>query len=116
MSGRSKRKVNTTQVIDQDKAIISSAQLGAQVMLTAATIVLMETFGWPEEWISEWTFRTMATALTILNDLEPSEEVIEGMREVMGESDELNAWLKRHKRETKKPPESPDKPTELPVL
>jgi len=51
---------------DLDSMITDEAMVGARLILTASAVVLANTFGWPQEWIIEWTKKTLQIGLEIL--------------------------------------------------
>lgn len=114
MAKRGKRKLSSRPE-DWEKKIEQSTEMGAQTMLTAATITLMETWGWPEEWIVEWTKRTLATALLLVENLIPDHQTIETILPLMGRSeqtDQLVEVLNQFRLQQDPEKESQNKPTE----
>ena len=104
-----KRKSNPQP--GRDKELERANEVGAQTMLTAATIVLMETYGFPEEWITEWTQRTLATAIALVNGMDPSNETVDQIQGAiaLGQLDEL---LKQMEQPITQNLEFPVKPTD----
>jgi hypothetical protein len=102
MSKRGKRKANTPPEVYKEQDIAQSTVFGARLVLTAATITLAETWGWPEEWIAEWTRRTMATALVITEDLDPSSQTRDELEEALNDPNRLHEYLNQRTRELEK--------------